>query len=53
MSADLKLVQLLDRDDVAIYNSIPTVEGALMMAIENTQLHSAWIQLYCPWAWAG
>lgn len=32
----LKLVQLLDRDDVAIYNSIPTVEGALMMAIQNT-----------------
>lgn len=33
---DLTLVQLLDRDDVAIYNSIPTVEGALMMAIQNT-----------------
>ena len=32
----LKLVQLLERDDVAIYNSIPTVEGALMMAIQNT-----------------
>jgi dipicolinate synthase subunit A len=32
----LRLVQLLDRDDVAIYNSIPTVEGALMMAIQNT-----------------
>ncbi|TCS82997.1 dipicolinate synthase subunit DpsA [Tepidibacillus fermentans] len=35
---DLKitLVELLDRDDVAIYNSIPTVEGTLMMAIQNT-----------------
>ncbi|GAB7388273.1 dipicolinic acid synthetase subunit A [Bacillaceae bacterium] len=34
----LELVQLLDRDDVAIYNSIPTVEGALMMAIQNTDI---------------
>ncbi|MCL6603036.1 MAG: dipicolinate synthase subunit DpsA [Paenibacillus sp.] len=32
----LKLVELLDRDDVAIYNSIPTAEGALVLAIENT-----------------
>jgi len=32
----LKLVELLDRDDVAIYNSIPTAEGALVMAIQNT-----------------
>ncbi|WP_286884799.1 dipicolinate synthase subunit DpsA [Aneurinibacillus sp. UBA3580] len=32
----LGLVELMDRDDVAIYNSIPTVEGALMMAIQNT-----------------
>lgn len=32
----IALVELLDRDDVAIYNSIPTVEGALMMAIQNT-----------------
>ncbi|GIP36867.1 dipicolinate synthase subunit A [Paenibacillus sp. J31TS4] len=30
------LVELFDRDDVAIYNSIPTAEGALMMAIQNT-----------------
>ncbi|WP_202077191.1 dipicolinic acid synthetase subunit A [Caldalkalibacillus salinus] len=38
-----KLVQLLERDDVAIYNSIPTVEGAIMMAIQNTDvtLHGA------------
>ncbi|EGL81931.1 dipicolinic acid synthetase, A subunit [Caldalkalibacillus thermarum TA2.A1] len=35
---NLKLVQLLERDDVAIYNSIPTVEGALMMAIQNTDI---------------
>jgi dipicolinate synthase subunit A len=32
----IKLVELLDRDDVAIYNSIPTAEGALMMAIQHT-----------------
>lgn len=34
----LDLVELLTRDDVAIYNSIPTVEGALMMAIQNTDI---------------
>ncbi|MDO7905778.1 dipicolinate synthase subunit DpsA [Paenibacillus sp. JX-17] len=32
----VKLVELLERDDVAIYNSIPTAEGAVMMAIQNT-----------------
>ncbi len=39
----LKLVELLDRDDIAIYNSIPTVEGTLMMAIQNTDftIHSS------------
>lgn len=35
---DVALVELLSRDDVAIYNSIPTVEGALMMAIQNTNI---------------
>lgn len=35
---DVKLVELFERDDVAIYNSIPTAEGALMMAIENTDI---------------
>ncbi|WP_314586206.1 dipicolinate synthase subunit DpsA [Paenibacillus terrigena] len=34
----IKLVELFDRDDVAIYNSIPTAEGALMMAIQNTDI---------------
>ena len=33
-----KLVELFERDDVAIYNSIPTAEGAMMMAIENTDI---------------
>ncbi|RUQ30628.1 dipicolinic acid synthetase subunit A [Peribacillus cavernae] len=31
-----RLVLLFERDDVAIYNSIPTVEGTIMMAIQNT-----------------
>lgn len=34
--ANRKLVQLFQRDDVAIYNSIPTVEGTIMMAIQHT-----------------
>ncbi len=33
-----KLVLLFERDDVAIYNSIPTVEGTIMMAIQNTDI---------------
>jgi dipicolinate synthase subunit A len=32
----IKLVELFDLDEVAIYNSIPTAEGAIMMAIQNT-----------------
>jgi len=34
----VQLIELMERDDVAIYNSIPTVEGALMMAIQNTDI---------------
>lgn len=34
--ADRKLVLLFERDDVAIYNSIPTVEGTIMMVIQHT-----------------
>ncbi|PLR69798.1 MULTISPECIES: dipicolinic acid synthetase subunit A [Bacillaceae] len=34
--ANRELVQLFERDDVAIYNSIPTVEGTIMMAIQHT-----------------
>ncbi len=33
---DRKLVLLFSRNDVAIYNSIPTVEGTIMMAIQHT-----------------
>ncbi|TQS75509.1 dipicolinic acid synthetase subunit A [Ornithinibacillus gellani] len=38
-----KLIPLLNRDDVAIYNSIPTAEGTIMMAITNTDytIHSS------------
>jgi dipicolinate synthase subunit A len=45
--ANIKLVQLLERDDVAIYNAIPTVEGALMMAIQHTDItiHDAHIMV--------
>lgn len=33
---EIRLVELLDRDDVAIHNSIPTAEGAIMLAIQKT-----------------
>lgn len=32
----IEMIELFERDDVAIYNSIPTAEGAVMMAIEHT-----------------
>lgn len=35
-NAGRKLTLLFERNDVAIYNSIPTVEGTLMMAIQHT-----------------
>ncbi|RSK27081.1 dipicolinic acid synthetase subunit A [Bacillus sp. HMF5848] len=37
-STDRKLVKLFERDDVAIYNSIPTVEGTIMMVIQHTDI---------------
>lgn len=39
----VKLIPLMDRDDVAIYNSIPTTEGTIMLAIQHTNftIHSA------------
>ncbi|HEX7065340.1 MAG TPA: dipicolinic acid synthetase subunit A [Bacillales bacterium] len=36
--ADRRLVKLLERNDVAIYNSIPTAEGTIMMVIQNTDM---------------
>lgn len=33
-----KLVELVERDDVAIYNSIPTAEGTIMIVIQNTDI---------------
>lgn len=33
---DIELIELLDNDEVAIYNSIPTAEGTIMMTIQNT-----------------
>lgn len=32
----IELIELLDNDEVAIYNSIPTAEGTIMMTIQNT-----------------
>ncbi|WP_121640008.1 dipicolinate synthase subunit DpsA [Virgibacillus sp. Bac330] len=42
-AAQRSLIRLFDRDDVAIYNSIPTAEGALKIAIEETEetIHNA------------
>lgn len=34
----IEVVELFERNDVAIYNSIPTAEGALMMAIQHTDI---------------
>ncbi|GGM21798.1 dipicolinate synthase subunit A [Paraliobacillus quinghaiensis] len=38
-----RLLPLMQRDDVAIYNSIPTTEGAIMLAIQHTNftIHSS------------
>ncbi|WP_458413852.1 dipicolinic acid synthetase subunit A [Schinkia sp. CFF1] len=36
--AGRKLIKLFERNDVAIYNSIPTVEGTIMMAIQHTDI---------------
>ncbi len=33
-----ELIKLFERDDLAIYNSVPTVEGTLMMVIQNTDI---------------
>lgn len=37
-SANRTLITLFERDDLAIYNSIPTAEGTLLLAIEHTDL---------------
>jgi dipicolinate synthase subunit A len=37
-STNRNLIQLFNRDDVAIYNSIPTVEGTIMMVIQHTDI---------------
>lgn len=43
IGANLKLTPLMARDDVAIYNSIPTAEGTIMLAMEKTEstIHGA------------
>ncbi|SHN16805.1 dipicolinic acid synthetase subunit A [Gracilibacillus kekensis] len=37
-SSNVSLVKLMERNDVAIYNSIPTAEGAIMLAIQHTDI---------------
>jgi len=37
-ACEREIVQLFERDDVAIYNSIPTVEGTLMIVIQNMDI---------------
>ncbi|ENH96538.1 dipicolinate synthase subunit A [Gracilibacillus halophilus YIM-C55.5] len=37
-ASQLSLNKLMERDDVAIYNSIPTAEGAVMLAIQHTDI---------------
>jgi dipicolinate synthase subunit A len=34
----IELVELLSKDEIAIYNSISTAEGAIMLAIQNTEI---------------
>lgn len=34
----IQIIELFERDDVAIYNSIPTAEGAIMLAIQHTDI---------------
>ena len=43
IEADRDLVAIFERDDVAIYNSIPTAEGTLQLAMEHTKqtIHNA------------
>lgn len=33
-----QIIKLFERDDVAIYNSVPTTEGVLMLVIQNTDI---------------
>jgi dipicolinate synthase subunit A len=42
-SLNIKLVEIANRDDVAILNSIPSAEGAILMAMEatNITIHSS------------
>lgn len=45
---NLYLTKLMERDDIAIYNSIPTAEGAIMLAIKHTDItiHHANVFVY-------
>ncbi|WP_066193727.1 MULTISPECIES: dipicolinic acid synthetase subunit A [Gracilibacillus] len=47
-NAGLTLIELMNRDEVAIYNSIPTAEGAIMLAIQHTNvtIHHANVYIF-------
>lgn len=38
IESERKIVKLFERDDLAIYNSVPTVEATIMMVIQNTDI---------------
>jgi dipicolinic acid synthetase, A subunit len=37
-ATERNVIRLFERDDVSIYNSIPTVEGTIMVVIQNTDI---------------
>ncbi|GAB2563116.1 dipicolinic acid synthetase subunit A [Gracilibacillus alcaliphilus] len=47
-NANLQLIELMYRDEVAIYNSIPTAEGTVMLAIQHTNvtIHHANVYIF-------
>ncbi|MDF2946030.1 MAG: dpaA [Bacillales bacterium] len=49
-SNNRKLIKLMDRDDVAIYNSIPTAEGTILMVIQHTDttIHGSKVAVLGP-----
>lgn len=38
LNVEREIVELMSRDDLAIYNSIPTAEGAVLLAIQHTNV---------------
>ncbi|WP_416150899.1 dipicolinic acid synthetase subunit A [Salipaludibacillus sp. HK11] len=38
LNTNKELIELMDRDDLAIYNSVPTAEGAVLLTIQHTNV---------------